>query len=81
MNIVITAFDAEARSVTYTVNGGSPITKTGLGNFSTKAELAGWLEAISSVGQDFLPLPDMSEFVGGSLPPSKTLAEQEQNGE
>ena len=81
MTIVITAFDAEARSVTYTVNGGSPITKTGLGNFSTKAELAGWLEAVSSINQDFAPLPDMSEFVGASLPSSKTLAEQEQGEE
>lgn len=76
MTIIITAFNTVERSVTYTVNGGSPITRTGLGEFASKADVAAWIEAISSTDQELSPLPDMSEFMNRVLPTSDVLEER-----
>ena len=74
--INLDAYDAGARSVTFTAYGQQK-TITGLGEFNSKKALVEFLQSVAET--DMKPsatlqaLPDMSEYVGESLPDAGTL--------
>lgn len=79
-SIQLDAFDAEARSVTFTAYGQQK-TITGLGEFVTKASLIEYLQSIAETTMKpeatLQALPDISEFVGEALPDASDAQEDE----
>lgn len=80
-SIQLDAFDAEARSVTFTAYGQQK-TITGLGEFMTKASLIEYLQSVAETTMKpaaaLQSLPDMSEFVGEALPSASDVVEEPQ---
>lgn len=79
--IQLDAYNAAARSVTFTAYGVEK-TITGLGEFESKASLIEYLQSVAET--DMKPasklsaLPDMSEFVGKPLPSASDVVESEE---
>lgn len=79
--IQLDAYDANARSVTFTAYGVQK-TITGLGDFEGKAKLIEYLQSVAETDMKPTPeaggLPDMSEFVGKTLPDASDVVESEE---